>query len=425
MFYAEKVASETTINLEDRRECEDVMDRIYKEDPSKWPHGLHMSGFDGGCYMIREASSGKSIGFTGWQEKRASDGKRVGYYSIGILPEYRRNGFAKAAVSQLLKQKSAGVNRVEAFIAQGNRPSIALADRLGVPVVYAAHTKRASLQKAALNTSILKNSILPLLGGAGLTEIMDRNAGGNSFFGDLGKAIVPGGESGNMDANRLVRGISNAVSGALGGYGLKNIGKGIRGTGTDKEFAKGVLGLTAAVPSALGTDLLANSIELLSKTAPALDKYINQKAPVAPAGMSNKAKLLLGLVGVAGAGGLGWLMHKGNQATQDLADAAHEGAGSRIKLTLPTKDPDDVETRIDMPMHEVNLSKNIQGQISRDTRRRLREEGKGRTERKWNTKKLKEDEEVEDEEVDDKKVVDFPKAASHIRSMQRVQALLK
>lgn len=149
MFYVEEVAfiktaSSTPINSEARRECEDIMDRIYQENPSYFPYGLSISGHDGGLYMIREASTGKAIGFTGWQERRerskpGAPMQKVGYYSIGVLPEYRGNGYAKAAVSKLLGIKAASVDRVQAFIVPGNERSLGLAKALDVPVVHDVH----------------------------------------------------------------------------------------------------------------------------------------------------------------------------------------------------------------------------------------------------------------------------------------------
>lgn len=143
------------------QEAEGILKRIYNENPSHWPNGLTPQHFDGGLYLIRDTwSNNKAAGFCGWQErlevctgagKRAGASKcpdldgicrlfgvkmeKVGYYSIGILPEYRNNGMAKAALSQLIAAKSAGVDRVKAMIMASNQPSINLADKLGVEKV--------------------------------------------------------------------------------------------------------------------------------------------------------------------------------------------------------------------------------------------------------------------------------------------------
>lgn len=146
MFILEEISfdkSASVINSAARREVEDIMDRIYREDSSNWPYGCSIRGHletGGNVYMVRSASTREPVGFTGWQEfqEKAASGKpiKVGYYSIGILPEFRQNGFAKAAVAQLLKIKAASVDQVKAFIVPHNAPSHQLAESLGVPVVH-------------------------------------------------------------------------------------------------------------------------------------------------------------------------------------------------------------------------------------------------------------------------------------------------
>src|SRR4029077_11951823 len=116
-----KISRVSTVNgLQD---AEHIMRRIYDEAPDHWPYGLSTRHFDGGLYLVREKHSSAPAGFVGWQERhelepsRPETGARarlvkVGYYSIGILPEYRRNGYAREAVSKLIQMKSAGVDRV-------------------------------------------------------------------------------------------------------------------------------------------------------------------------------------------------------------------------------------------------------------------------------------------------------------------------
>jgi RimJ/RimL family protein N-acetyltransferase len=122
-----------------------ILQRIYNEQPAHWPNGLTPDHFDGGLYLVREKRSNASCGFVGWQERWERDPSRklckVGYYSIGILPEYRGQHLAKAAVAQLISMKSAGVDRVKALIMADNTPSISLAQALGVE----AQIKRAGL----------------------------------------------------------------------------------------------------------------------------------------------------------------------------------------------------------------------------------------------------------------------------------------
>lgn len=130
-----KVAAVT--NLDSLKEARRILNTIQAENPSYWPYGLFPDAFDGGLYLIREKRSNMACGFCGWQdrfEKQAGRRIKVGYYSIGILPEFRGNHFAKEAVSKLIAYKAASVDQVRALIMAHNKPSMALAQSLGVPV---------------------------------------------------------------------------------------------------------------------------------------------------------------------------------------------------------------------------------------------------------------------------------------------------
>lgn len=127
-----KQASEKT-SMNSYQVCQNIMDRIYQEDPKKWPYGLNIPGHDGGVYLIRKSASSDPVGFVGWQE-RLKGMRKVGYYSIGILPEHRGSGLAKEAVQKIIQEKSSGVDEVRALIIHTNSASKSLAASLGVPV---------------------------------------------------------------------------------------------------------------------------------------------------------------------------------------------------------------------------------------------------------------------------------------------------
>ena len=114
-------------------EVSQIMRRIYEENPSYWPYGLSVAHHDGGVYMVREASTRDPVGFVGWQE-RTRGMRKVGYYSIGILPEHRGKHLAREAVSKLLQEKAAGVDEVRALILHTNTASRRLAESLDIPV---------------------------------------------------------------------------------------------------------------------------------------------------------------------------------------------------------------------------------------------------------------------------------------------------
>ena len=118
-----------------KSEVQALMDKVYKENPSYWPYGI--TAFDGSSdmFLVRDKMTKQACGFVGWQEFE-DKGQRVGSYFIGILPEYRGNGFAKEAVAKIIQKKAAQVDRVQAFIMPHNTPSKKLAETLHIPVKH-------------------------------------------------------------------------------------------------------------------------------------------------------------------------------------------------------------------------------------------------------------------------------------------------
>lgn len=115
-----------------KRECQAIMDRIYNEDPSYWPYGLSTDYHDD-LYIVRDNLTKAAAGFVGWQESEENN-RVIGSYTIGILPEYRGNGFAKEAVAKILRKRASGVDEVRAYVMPHNKGSQALARSLHVPV---------------------------------------------------------------------------------------------------------------------------------------------------------------------------------------------------------------------------------------------------------------------------------------------------
>ena len=122
----------------------DTLDRIYKDSPQWWPYGLRRDMLDDAHAIVKRGTD-EQVGFAGWQFRHEADGQKVGYYAIGLLPEFRGKGYAKAALKQLFANKPQDVSAVRAFIVPGNAPSEGLAASLGVPVVH----KSASLRPSA------------------------------------------------------------------------------------------------------------------------------------------------------------------------------------------------------------------------------------------------------------------------------------
>jgi len=127
------------------------------------------------------------------------------------------------------------------------------------------------------------------------------------------------------------------------------------------------------------------------------------------------------LLAALGVGGLGYLGHRAVKALEKPQEIEinQQPSPGQLKITLPTRDPNDNETQVILPLDAastVNLSKSLQDTIGRDARRKLRGGARERVRRRPPEPKAFED---HDEEAEDK-VIHFDKAAS----MGRVADLL-
>lgn len=346
MFTVEKIeffksASETssTINLEARRECENIMKQIYDENPSYWPYGLDLSSHDGGVYMIREASTHKPVGFTGWQERKEGNNK-VGYYSIGILPEYRNNGYAKQAVAKLISLKSANVDKVKALVMQHNKPSLALAESLHIPV-----EKSANVAKVLSGLGTVGKTVAPAI----FMDVFNQHhANPNTSYLD---SVM---DKDKWDTFRTLQLIANL---GFGGAATKG-----------QTYLRDVANIPMKDVALAGTA--------------ALYKHMNEDGGSTPGssagGLSAEQKLALGLGGLVAAG----IGYKGVSALSNLAKAQQQKAKGRVTVTLPTKNPGDKETYLELPMEDESISSAQLEKLQRDVRRRLRKETTERTEKR-------------------------------------------
>ena len=354
--------TETTINLEARRECEDIMKKIYDENPSYWPYGLDIASHDGGVYMIREASTKKPIGFTGWQE-RMEGSTKVGFYSIGILQEYRNNGFAKQALSKLISIKAANVDCVKALVMKHNEPSLALADSLNVPVVKAGSVKQAKGIKDV-------KELLRMIGLGGIPAVagMDMYTYGDEGFKEyLNKPVTP---------MRAAQAVFNTIFGAAAAKPKMSVPMRLGAIAgiPMKEFAlQGVKGIPQLVES---QKRLADAAERQSVTPAVVPQIEASKGLLESLTPAQKA------LGLAGLAGLGYGGYKGLQAIKEIAQAQSQAAKGKIRVTLPTKSPTDEETFIELPFENIDVSKTQFEKLQRDLRKKLRKETKERTEKR-------------------------------------------
>lgn len=348
MFTVEKIhftksahESETSINLEARRECEDIMKKIYEENPSYWPYGLDMASHDGGVYMIREASTRKPIGFTGWQE-RMDGSTKVGFYSIGILPEYRNNGYAKQAVAKLISIKAANVDRVQALVMKHNKPSLALADALHIPVVKAGSVKSANNTRQLLKM---------LAGGVGAAGFMDAYTYGRdkSLEEYLNTPFT---------MSRGAQALANTIFGGA--------------AGSARTFKKALPAL-AAIPA---KDVAVAAIPAIPSITESIKELAHNSNLTSSISNLTPMQKALGAAGLLGGGYLGY---KTLNAIREMAEAQRQTARGKVRVALPTKDPTDQETTIEMPIDDLAVSRSQFEKLQRDLRRRIRKETKERT----------------------------------------------
>ncbi len=339
MFAFEKSAADDA----SKQACRQIMQRIYSEEPSYWPHGCDLDLFANSgdsVFMVRKASTGEPVGFTGWQE-RWDKGVKVGYYAIGILPEYRRNGHAKAAISELLRKNAANVDCVRAFVMPHNQPSLELARSLDVPVVKVA----SRMAKA-----------MPWLKGLGYAAAgaLPAWAGDKYYY------------SKHYGDDAAARGVSGVLN--------SGIGVGMLHAALSKNPS-----LFSTLT--LGVPLKEVSVNLWADYPKLKNQLGGGSAPAAlpstgGGGWSGKEKA--GLIAALGLGGLG-VTAGAMGIARALSAASQKRDGGRIQVRLPTRNPKDQETMLDVPVGDAALPPTLQGRLMRDVRRKLRQETKERT----------------------------------------------
>lgn len=337
---------------------QNIMEDIRREEPSYWPYGLSTEQFNGGLYLVKESASAHPVGFVGWQ-KMQEKGKNVGYYAIGILPPYRERGFAKSAVAQVIREARQHCDDVKALIMQHNEPSKALARSLHIDIIEkAANSKQEAL--------------LGALGALGSSVFFDQAADPER---SIGSTFQPW----QWDKERALMGGLNAILGAGGGAA---IAKGNTLTGA------GILALAPTKDLAMkGIGSLYHVDEAAQEAAKTFAHERSRPDPVTPSNLiqSVPKEAWIGAGGL-GLGVLGLLLYNAKKK-RDLEERrlAQEAAGV-ARVTLPTDQPGDLETQIQLPVGDLHLSNAILQNLGRDTRRRLRAETRQRTVRRGERK---------------------------------------
>jgi len=341
--------------------AQNILDSIYKERPDHWPNGLTARHFDGGLYLIQKQANATPVGFVGWQE-REEDGKSIGYYSVGVLPEHRRSGFAKEAVAQLIEKKAGTFSEVKALIVKGNKASKVLADSVGASVL-----EKSANTKAKLMTKILGGILTPTL----------LDAAVNKDKGAIGYALGNEGADPWSVADFLI----NAGAGATGKL----------------PYMALAAGKTVATPAVRNMAQSNDTFDRLVSTIK--EKEFNDKGGEAGSILKDIPKEVWMGAGGLGLAALGLNLYKHKKNSDLEKDQMAIDEKGRVRITLPTKQKGDAETTIDMPLEEIAMSKALRSRLGRDARRRLYSETKART-KKRTPKDSKNPTDVEAELID-------------------------
>lgn len=361
-----------------------LLESIRQENPDHWPHGLSQEHFlPGDLWAITKKASDDPVGFVGWQEIQ-QNGERVGCYSIGVAPDYRRLGLAKKAVAHVLDQRADGVDKVVAFIEKTNAPSLKLAQSLGVQHKQASHEKEALIGAArpVLRAALARMGVGATAGaltGDAITREMQGIEGGG--------AVDLKGMFGERKLNTMINALAG---GSAAAFGPRAWAKTLRTSATPARLGVGgALGSTAlGAGGGAGWGLLKNigmghgeASYALGKIPGAIQDASSQATEAAQSAMAqyadslaqgNKTTALATLAAALGLGGLGYAGFKTLANRKDKADRG------RIRVALPTKYPGDTETLVDLPIDSPVLSNAMSSDVERDIKRRLRHEAKSR-----------------------------------------------
>ena len=99
-----------------------------------------------------------------------------------------------------------------------------------------------------------------------------------------------------------------------------------------------------------------------------------------------KRLALMGTLGTGALGlglgtlGLGYMgVREARKARKQMEKPKDVRDPGRVRITLPTRDPHDAETQIELPLDHAKLTQTAITQLRRDIRRKLRDEGEERT----------------------------------------------
>lgn len=116
-----------------QRDLDKILSRIYEENKRYFPHGLYKERYNGNddvLEIIKDEETGAPAGFRGVQVRTNPENKRVAYYSIGVLPEFRGKGLAEKAMIKSLLEEGDKFDMNAYTVNKENRPSLFLYKKL-------------------------------------------------------------------------------------------------------------------------------------------------------------------------------------------------------------------------------------------------------------------------------------------------------
>jgi hypothetical protein len=231
------------------------------------------------------------------------------------------------------------------------------------------------------------------------------------------------------------RGVNTLLNLGLGTGGHLLAGSGIRrkldpagvpigGWKTNPGKITGGIGISTLAPA---KDLLVRAqhpVATLPSKLDALAKSIAGNAPIDHS-MSTTEKTLLGLLGAGAVGGAGYMGYKGVKALDAVRRQKETG---KLRMRLPSRDPYDQETELEMPIDEVPISSTMWGKLRRDFRRKLIAETRERTKTKVKGYRRGDDKTPDNvllmDDEDEKKIGEEEKAAMEKEAMSKLLQML-
>lgn len=223
------------------------------------------------------------------------------------------------------------------------------------------------VKASEVKSGLLKNLLTHGASGLGQATFWDQAmyAPDDLDFKDSLKSTYDAATFNSGDKTRQLMFLFNTLA---GGAGTKLLGS------KDTDSRKLGLGTLFGIPAKDAIITAGRAAHTADKTMPKALAALEQiKTPENQ--FSTRDKLIAAAMGL---GALGLGAYGINRLGKGMDEKAQLANAGRVTLTLPTKDPKDVETQVTIPLSDTGVSAKTYQQLGRDVRRRLRSESKER-----------------------------------------------